>query len=45
MQCVLRVLVRACTMREPPTGVAICHCMTGFQTELIPAACQILYYS
>ena len=28
-----------------PTGVAVSHCITWFQTQLILTACQIRYHS
>jgi hypothetical protein len=28
-----------------PTGVAVSHCITWFQTQLIPTTCQIRYHS
>ena len=28
-----------------PTGVAVPHCITWFQTQLIPTTCQIRYHS
>ena len=40
----LRVLVRA-LHKERAMGVVVCHCITCFQTQLILAACPILYHS
>ena len=28
-----------------PTGVAVSHCITWFQTQLIHTACEIRYHS
>ena len=47
--CCLTLYIHPIDSRErppvKPTGVAVSHCITWFQTQLIPTACQIRYHS
>ena len=45
-QAVFFSLQSLCLMHTgKPTGVAVSHCITWFQTQLILTACQIRYHS